>query len=140
MLIGNKYGEALIHALCGITATDTETHYRMLKAYKTAKHRLDNFENGYKERFKEFNKKRKNNPYFNLIDRSVMLNYLIQIFYNDEFVEGTGSCEGYGKLIEFIYSLDCDLDRLDDKLDELTDYYKADEENNDWDDESEEEF
>ena len=89
-----NYGHLLIEQVCAITQSGAAD---MLKAaYDCLEPKPDNFVGGYQVRYLTHGQ-----------PDSCDLAAILEVFYNDGFrYEESVSCEGYGRLIDFLYALD----------------------------------
>ena len=101
-----NYGIKLIEMVCDLIER-ADFKNEMISAYKEAENCPDNFVEGYEERFAEA--------------VGASLGEILEIFYNDTFkYEESTCCEGYGKLTDFLYALDTDVNDIVDELDNIT--------------------
>lgn len=101
-----NYGIKLIEMICEVAECPDDKE-KMIEAYNNAENCPDNFAEGYETRYAES------------IGNS--LGEILEIFYDNTFMyEESVYCEGYGKLIDFIYALDVDVEQIVDSLDEIT--------------------
>ena len=105
-----EYVHLLIDSVCNLAEMDSEA---LKAAYDKMEVKPDNFDAGYPVRYILSDGK---------IDG---LGELLEVFYGNTFkYEESTYCEGYGKLIEFLYAIDigedCDVNEIVERLDDLT--------------------
>lgn len=100
-----NYGIKLIEMVCDLIER-ADLKNEIIEAYKSTEDCPDNFVDGYEAR------------YADSVGNS--LGEILEIFYNNTFKYNESTCcEGYGKLIDFLYALDVDVNDIVDELDEI---------------------
>lgn len=100
-----NYGIKLIEMVCNLVEADEERKKELIKAYEETT--PDNFVDGYEERSIDW------------VGDS--LSIMLHVFYDNAFkYEESTYCEGYGKLVDFLYGLGVDVNDIVDELDEIT--------------------
>lgn len=100
-----SYGIKLVELVCELVKR-TDLKNEMIEAYRNAEISPDNFVDGYEVRYAD--------------SIGCSLGEILEIFYNNTFKYNESTCcDGYGKLIDFLYALNVDVTDIVDELDEI---------------------
>lgn len=100
-----NYGIKLIETVCDLIDR-ARIRSELIKAYRNAEISPDNFVDGYEVRYAD--------------SIGYSLGEILEIFYNNTFKYNESTrCDGYEKLINFLYALNVDVTDIVDELDEI---------------------